>query len=154
MPRNRIVSDTRKVAFYYRASPDRQRILFGGRVSVNETDPVVSGPLLHADMVKIFPELGQTRISHSWCGLVAYTFAELMRVSRRDGVHYAMGYCGWGGAGWRAIAACLGQQVLGVDAGRTAFDGLEFESRPFYTGTPWFLAPSICYYRWRDRRPA
>jgi glycine/D-amino acid oxidase-like deaminating enzyme len=70
---DRIVSDTRKVVFCYRASPDRQPTLFGGRISVSETDPVVSGPLLHADMVKSFPELGQTRISHSWCGLVAYT---------------------------------------------------------------------------------
>ena len=39
MPKNRIVSDTRKVVFYYRASPDQTRILFGGRVSTSETDP-------------------------------------------------------------------------------------------------------------------
>ena len=39
MPQDRIVSDTRKVVFYYRASPDKRRILFGGRVSLNETDP-------------------------------------------------------------------------------------------------------------------
>ena len=32
MPKDRIVSDTRKVVYYYRASPDRRRILFGGRV--------------------------------------------------------------------------------------------------------------------------
>ena len=72
MPRNRIVSDTRKVVFYYRASPDRTRILFGGRVSTDETDPRLSGPLLHADLVALFPELRDVRISHSWCGFVAY----------------------------------------------------------------------------------
>ena len=33
MPKDRIVSDTRKVVYYYRASPDGRRILFGGRVS-------------------------------------------------------------------------------------------------------------------------
>jgi glycine/D-amino acid oxidase-like deaminating enzyme len=48
MPRDRIVSDTRKVVYYYRASPDRSRILFGGRVSHKETDCLVSGALLHA----------------------------------------------------------------------------------------------------------
>jgi glycine/D-amino acid oxidase-like deaminating enzyme len=47
IPRDRIVSDTRKVVFYYRTSRDRRRILFGGRVSLDETDPRVSGPLLH-----------------------------------------------------------------------------------------------------------
>ena len=57
MPKGRIVSDTRKVVYYYRPSPDGQRILFGGRVSHNETDPRVSGPRLHADMAQIFPEL-------------------------------------------------------------------------------------------------
>jgi hypothetical protein len=42
--------------------------------------------------------------------------------------------------------------VLGLPEGRTAFDDLAFQTRPFYTGKPWFLAPSIRYYRWRDRR--
>ena len=30
-------------------------------------------------------------------------------------------------------------------------EGTRFESRPYYTGKPWFLAPSIHYYRIRDR---
>jgi glycine/D-amino acid oxidase-like deaminating enzyme len=55
MPKDRIVSDTRKVVYYYRASPDGHRILFGGRVSFSETDPRISGPLLHAAMIQIFP---------------------------------------------------------------------------------------------------
>ena len=33
LPTDRMVTDTRKVVYYYRASPDRTRILFGGRVS-------------------------------------------------------------------------------------------------------------------------
>lgn len=153
IPKNRIVSDTRKVVYYYRASPDRRRILFGGRVSHAETDPRVSGPLLHADMVQIFPELADTRISHSWCGLVAYTFDELMHVGRHDGMYYAMGYCGAGVGTSSYFGMRIGQQVLGLEEGRTALDGLAFETRPFYTGNPWFLAPSVRYYRWRDSRP-
>jgi len=39
IPKNRIISDTRRVPFYFRATPDRRRILFGGRLSINETDP-------------------------------------------------------------------------------------------------------------------
>ena len=153
IPKNRIVSDTRKVVYYYRASPDRQRVLFGGRVSHKETDPRVSGPLLHADMAAIFPELAATRISHSWCGFVAYTFDELMHVGRHEGMHYAMGYCGAGVGTSSYFGMRIGQQVLGLDEGRTALDGLAFETRPLYTGNPWFLAPSVRYYRWRDSRP-
>jgi glycine/D-amino acid oxidase-like deaminating enzyme len=152
MPKNRIVSDTRKVVYYYRASPDRRRILFGGRVSLNETDPRVSGPMLHAEMVKIFPELARTRISHSWHGLVAYTFDELMHVGRHDGLYYAMGYCGSGVGMGSYLGMRVGQQILGRREGQTALDGLSFQTRPFYTGNPWFLAPSIMYYRWRDNR--
>jgi glycine/D-amino acid oxidase-like deaminating enzyme len=153
IPKNRIVSDTRKVVYYYRASPDRQRILFGGRVSQNETDPRVSAPLLHRDMVQIFPELAPTRVTHSWCGFVAYTFDELMHVGKHDGIHYAMGYCGAGVGTASYFGMRIGQQVLGLPAGRTALDGLAFQTRPFYTGKPWFLGASIRYYRWRDRRP-
>lgn len=151
IPRNRIVSDTRKVVYYYRASPDRRRILFGGRVSLSETDPMLSGPKLHADMVAIFPQLAATKISHSWCGFIAYTFDELMHIGLRDGLYYAMGYCGSGVGMASYCGMRLGQKVLGLGEGRTAFDDLSFQTRPFYTGNPWFLAPSVLYYRWRDR---
>lgn len=152
MPRDRIVSDTRKVVYYYRASPDRKRIVFGGRVSFNETDPRISGPRLHAELVRLFPELKATRVSHTWCGLVAYTFDELMHCGRHDGVYYAMGYCGSGAGMAGYLGTRIGQQVLGRKEGATAFDGIGFQTRPFYTGNPWFLAPSVMYYRWRDGR--
>jgi glycine/D-amino acid oxidase-like deaminating enzyme len=151
MPRDRIVSDTRKVVYYYRASPDGQRILFGGRVSHNETDPKISGPRLHADMTRLFPELATTRISHSWAGFVAYTFDEMMHVGAQDGLYYATGYCGSGAGMAGYLGTRIGQQVLGRKEGETAFDGLPFATRPYYWGKPWFLGPSVAYYRWRDR---
>jgi glycine/D-amino acid oxidase-like deaminating enzyme len=101
-------------------------------------------------MVKVFPELSQVRISHSWSGLVAYTFDELMHVGLHDGLHYAMGYCGAGVGTSSYFGMRIGQQVLGLEQGRTELDGLAFQTRPFYTGNPWFLAPSVRYYRWRD----
>jgi glycine/D-amino acid oxidase-like deaminating enzyme len=152
MPRNRIVSDTRKVVYYYRASPDRRRVLFGGRVSLSESDPRITGPKLHAEMTWIFPELAQARISHSWVGFIAYTFDELAHIGERDGLHYAMGYCGSGVGMASYLGMRLGQQVLGRKEGATALDTVRFQTRPLYTGTPWFLAPSIWYYRWKDSR--
>jgi len=152
-PTNRIVSDTRKVVYYYRPSPDRRRILFGGRVSHQETDPRVSGPKLHAALVRLFPELHNTPISHSWCGFVAYTFDELMHLGKHEGLFYAMGYCGAGVGTSSYFGMRLGQQVLGLSEGRTALDGLPFQTRPLYSGNPWFLAPSVAYYRMRDSLP-
>lgn len=151
-PTDRVVSDTRRVVYYYRASPDRTRVLFGGRVSANETDPAVSGPRLHAQMLKIFPDLDGTRISHSWCGTVAYSFDDLMHTGVRDGMHFAMGYCGSGIAMASWLGMRIGQRVLGKPEGRTAFDGLPFPTRPFYTGTPWFLPALVAAYRLLDER--
>ena len=151
-PKDRIASDTCKVIYYYRASPDRRRIIFGGRVSANETDPRLSGPRLHKDMCRIFPELAGYRISHSWMGTVAYTFDEMAHVGKHDGVHYAMGYCGSGVSMASYLGMRVGQKVLGLSEGVTAFDNLPFPTRPLYHGRPWFLPPLVAWYRWRDRK--
>jgi glycine/D-amino acid oxidase-like deaminating enzyme len=152
-PTPRMITDSRKVVFYYRKSPDGERVLFGGRVSARETDPRVSGPRLHAAMTRLFPELTDVRITHSWCGFVAYTFDELMHTGEHEGVHYAMGYCGSGVgmAGYLGMKA--GLRVLGRPEGRTAFENLPFETRPLYSGNPWFLGPTVHWYRLRDRLP-
>ncbi|MFK7751232.1 MAG: NAD(P)/FAD-dependent oxidoreductase [Sedimentitalea sp.] len=150
-PTGRIASDTRKVVYYYRASPDGQRVLFGGRVSANETDTSISGPKLFADMCQIFPQLAPYGVSHSWMGRVAYTFDELAHTGVHDGIHYAMGYCGSGVSMASYLGKRLGQKVLGQPEGITALDGLTNPTRPFYTGNPWFLPATVAWYRRRDR---
>jgi len=151
MPTDRIISDTRKVVYYYRPSPDRTRILFGGRVCHGETDLSTSASRLRAEMVRLFPALSGTRISHSWMGFVGYTFDSLMHVGNRDGLHYAMGYCGAGVGMASYLGMRVGQQVLGLKEGRTAFDALPFQTRPLYGGAPWFVPPMVLVYRLRDR---
>jgi glycine/D-amino acid oxidase-like deaminating enzyme len=150
-PHTRVMSDSRKLVFYYRLSPDRRRMLFGGRVALKETDPRVSGPALHVAMCKIFPQLKAVRITHSWLGFVAYTFDTLPHVGEHDGLHYAMGYCGSGISLASYCGSAVGSRICGHDDHRTAFDDLKFATRPLYTGDPWFLAPSILYYKLRDR---
>lgn len=153
IPNDRVITDTRKLVVYYRLSPDGTRVLFGGRVSLRETAPHASAGPLRAEMVRRFPELAQTMLSHSWMGFVGFTFDYLPHIGRHDGIHYAMGYCGSGVSLASYLGTRIGQQVLGRDEGRTALDQVAFESRPYYWGYPWFLAPSIRYYRWRDAQP-
>ena len=150
MPTERVVSDSRKVVYYYRASPDRTRILFGGRVTNGEADLRKSGKLLHRELVRLFPELAGVGISHSWNGFVAYTFDTLAHIGCHEGVHYAMGYCGSGVSMASYLGTRIGQQVLGRPEGRTALDAVRFPTRPLYTGTPWFLGPTVAFYRLRD----
>tara|TARA_B100002003_G_scaffold158070_1_gene146726 strand:+ start:177 stop:1526 length:1350 start_codon:yes stop_codon:yes gene_type:complete len=151
-PKNRAVVDTCKIVYYYRSSPDRTRVLFGGRVSADEIDPSISGPILKRDMCRIFPELENCKLTHSWTGTVAFSFDKLMHIGQHKGIHYAMGYCGSGVAMASYLGMRLGQQSLGEKIGSTAFDNLKFQTRPFYTGRPWFLPAMVRWYRWRDQR--
>lgn len=150
-PTNRIVSDTCRVVYYYRLAPDRTRVLFGGRVSATETDPRKSAPKLHQDLCRIFPQLQNFRISHSWAGTVAYTFDTLAHTGTHDGMYYAMGYCGSGVSMASYLGMRAGLKILGEKSGNTAFDDLPFPTRALYHGRPWFLPPVVSWYRWRDK---
>lgn len=153
-PTDRVVTDTRKVVCYYRTSPDGRRVIFGGRVSAYETEAALSSPALYENMCRLFPGLRGSKITHSWSGTVAYTFDELAHIGVHDGIHYSMGYCGSGVSTASYFGMRLGQKVLGRKEGQTAFDGLGFPTRPFYTGKPWFLPATVAWYRWRDARDA
>jgi glycine/D-amino acid oxidase-like deaminating enzyme len=152
IPNNRVVTDSRKVVFYYRLSEDRERMLFGGRVAAKEIDPLISAPRLHRRMSQVFPELAATKISRSWGGFIAYTFDALPHLGQHvDGIHYCMGYCGSGVSLAPYFGTRLAQQLLGKPEGRTALDGLTFQTRPLYSGNPWFIPAAIAYYQLRDR---
>ncbi len=151
MPTHRAIADTRKVIYYYRPSADRTRIIFGGRVTGGETDTLRSGALLHRDLVQLFPELSRYKVSHTWMGFIGYTFDDLAHVGKHKGIHYSLGYCGSGVAMASYLGTRVAQQMMGKEEGKTAFDGLRFQTRPFYTGKPWFLSASVAAFRLRDR---
>ena len=150
-PGDRIASDTCKVVYYYRATPDRKRVLFGGRVSASETDLNTSAKRLYNDMCRIFPDLKDIKISHSWSGKVAYSFDEMAHTGVHDGIHYALGYCGSGVSMASYLGMRAGQKVLGLKEGITAFDDLRHPTRPLYTGKHWLLPAAVSYYRWQDK---
>ena len=150
IPRGRNVVDSRRIVVYFRPSPDNERIIFGGRAALAETDPLACVPRLQAMMRRIFPQLQSVRATHAWVGWVAYTFDTMPHLGQRNGLYYCMGYCGQGVPLAPYFGKKVGQQMLGLAEGRTAIDDLPFPSRPFYFGTPWFLAPSVWTYRTLD----
>jgi glycine/D-amino acid oxidase-like deaminating enzyme len=150
IPRGRNIVDSRRVVVYFRPSADGERIIFGGRAALAEKDPLACVPRLRRMMGRIFPQLKSVRVSHAWVGWVAYTFDTLPHLGRHDGIYYCMGYCGQGVPLAPYFGKRIGQQMLGLEEGRTALDGLPFPSRPYYHGKPWFLAPSVFAYRLID----
>jgi glycine/D-amino acid oxidase-like deaminating enzyme len=143
IPQGRNVSDTRRVVVYYRPSPDGERIVFGGRASLDERDPLGCVPRLRSMMTQVFPQLESVGIAHAWAGWVAYTFDTLPHLGQRDGLYYCMGYCGQGVALAPYFGRRIGQQIADQPEGATALDSLPFPTRPYYFGSPWFLAPAI-----------
>lgn len=159
MPRRMMCSETRKLHYYYRPSPDGTRILFGGRDGTIAGDPAWPTEALRRALVSIFPVLDDVAIEQSWFGHVAMNRDMIPRVFARHGRRYAAGYCGSGvvWARWAGQKAAL--QVLGDDAGRTALDGRPPAAVPLFNGTPWFMPAVFAWMTAQDamaarRRPA
>ncbi|MBT6274446.1 MAG: FAD-binding oxidoreductase [Chromatiales bacterium] len=145
------MSNTQRVLFYYRPSPDYQRVIFGGRASFRETTERESSVTLHRYMCEVFPSLRDVKITHGWMGNVAFTFDHLPHMGMHDGMHYCMG-CNGSGV---QMMSFLGRQIALKILGRTnrlcGFDDLPFQTRPLYNGNPWFLPVVGNWYRLRDR---
>ena len=150
VPHGRMIVDSYRVLSYYRLSPDGTRVLYGGRASFRRATARQAAPHLHAMMVRVWPELAHTRVTHAWTGNVAFTFDHVPHMGVHEGVHYAAG-CQGSGVG---MATYLGYQtalkIAGKAASPCAFDGLPFPTRATYTGDPWFLPIVGSYYRLRD----
>jgi glycine/D-amino acid oxidase-like deaminating enzyme len=141
LPAGRLVNDTRKLAYAFRASPDRRRLLVGGRaLQVDRVDPVAIARQLKKALVQVFPTLANTSISHAWEGRVGFTFDRIPHIGKRGRVHHALGCNGSG----IVMSSYLGRRTAEmVLAGRTTslFAGQDLPSRPYYHGIPWFMPP-------------
>jgi glycine/D-amino acid oxidase-like deaminating enzyme len=151
MPRLCPVIDTRRVIQFARPTPDHDAILFGGRARFTPVGADESVRILYEQMTGMFPDLAGVKVTHAWSGLMGFTFDFLPKLGVHDGVHYALG-CN-GGAGI-VMMSWLGRKmasgILGTANRASAFEGLPFQSRPFYTGAPWFIPIVGTYYRLRD----
>lgn len=151
MPRRMMCSETRKLSYYFRPSPDGTRILFGGRDGTISGDPQWPTDNLRRSLADVFPELSEVGISHSWFGHVAMNRDMIPRIFTRHGRRYAAGYCGSGvvWARWAGQKAAL--QVLGDPAGVSALDFRPPAAVPFFDGRPWFMPAVFSWYKLRDR---
>jgi len=149
IPRNRMVFDTKKFLVYFRLTPDN-RLLFGGRTSFRGHDDGTAAKVLTSWMRGVFPQLGDTAVDYAWSGSVAFTFDQMPRVGRREGVAFSGGYCGHGVANGLYLGAELARAMTGkADA---PFTDLGHPTVPFYRKRAWFLPIAGAYYRLVDWR--
>ena len=130
IPKARVVSDTRQIGNYFRLTPDRKRVLFGGRVTFTEANSKSGSEVLYQQMTKVFPQLADAKVSHTWVGYVAYTTDICPHIGVHQNLYYAMGYCGSGITLSSYFGMKIGQKLLGTNDGKTAFDDLNFRPWP------------------------
>lgn len=149
-PNNRSHGGTDRLVFYYRTSPDRKRLLFGGRALSYQDNPQEYYRFLKYNMSKLFPQLENVKISHAWSGLVAYSFDHIPHLGLQNGMYYAMGYCGSGVARANYLGHKIALQMLGKD-GTTGFDSFDFPTKMLYQGNPWFMPYLLRWHSLADK---
>jgi glycine/D-amino acid oxidase-like deaminating enzyme len=151
MPKSVMCSETRKLHYYYRPSPDGRRILFGGRDGTIAGDPTWPTENLRRALTDVFPILNDVEITHTWYGHVAMNRDMIPRIFSKDGIRYAAGYCGSGVVWARWAGQKAARQVLGVPDADSALDFRPPPAVPFFNGTAWFMPGVFAWLSLQDR---
>jgi gamma-glutamylputrescine oxidase len=148
---NAAVSDMNWVLDYFRLAAD-QRLLFGGRVSYSARSASGVAAATRARMLKVFPQLADTRVAYNWGGFVDITMNRAPHFGRlAPNVYFLQGFSGHG----VALAGIAGELVADAIAGTAErFDVFaRIPHHDFPGGTilrrP-ALALAMLYYRLRD----
>jgi gamma-glutamylputrescine oxidase len=146
------MSDTRFVINYWKLSADR-RLLFGGGESYSSRFPRDIRSFVRPHMLRIYPELADTRIDYGWGGTLAITRSRMPafgRISPR--IYHAHGYSGHG----VPIATLAGRLLAEAVAGTAErFDVMAGVPTPAFPGGTFLRWPGLVlgmlYYSLRDR---
>ncbi|MCB8966723.1 MAG: FAD-binding oxidoreductase [Ardenticatenaceae bacterium] len=148
-PNGRAFFDSRRSLHYFRLTPDGRLLLSGRTHWTLDGDPIDSAKYLCTQMAKTFPMLRDIPITHSWSGQLGMTFDGLPRLGRGAGVHYALGYNGYG----VAMATYLGTELgllLSRQKTHSPFLELPHQRKFYYRKRPWFLPMAITGLRLLD----
>jgi gamma-glutamylputrescine oxidase len=144
------VADTNFILDYFRRTADN-RLLFGGGANYSTLEPADVGSFMKKNMLKVFPQLRDVKISHAWGGFIAITSNRLPDCGQLSPTtFYAHGYSGQG----VALAGMYGKLIAEAIRGTAErFDLLaRIKHLPFPGGavrTP-LLVAAMLFYRLRD----
>jgi glycine/D-amino acid oxidase-like deaminating enzyme len=148
-PKGRMLWDSKWFLNYFRLTPDG-RMLWGGRNNLSTSmDLGQSARILRQGMLRVFPQLADVPVTHSWSGHLGLTFDLMPHLGRVDGVHFALGYGGHGLHTALLLGRELGRLLTG-EISSSIFEQIPHPTYFFYRGTPWFMPLAEAYYRYRD----
>ena len=146
------VCDTNFVVNYYRLSSD-YRLLFGGGETYTTKFPNDIASFVKPHMLRVFPQLENTKIQYGWGGKLAISRNRLPVFGRLEkDYYYALGYSGQG----LALATLFGKVISeAISETVSDFDVLARLPRKTFPGgvrLRWpILAAAMTYYSLRDR---
>ena len=158
-PRNRMIYDSKNYLYYYRLTPDR-RMLFGGRAAFfPETASTIrrSADLLRQGMLRVYPQLRNTKIDYVWGGTLDFAFDVMPHAGQLDGLYFSLGYAGHGVAMSTYLGDKIAQSIRSnrtpdSHTGKNPFAAIPFPGAPLglYDGRPWFLPLAGAWYKLLD----
>jgi glycine/D-amino acid oxidase-like deaminating enzyme len=148
LPGGTVVSDTRKLLYYFRLDGDG-RFIIGGRGSATDTvSPRVYSSLRDV-AVRMYPALSGVPWPYRWYGRVGITRDWLPHLAEvAPGVWAVLGYCGRGVAMATTMGLVLGDMLHGGH--RLAYPAAALKPIPLHALRQPALQAGIAYYRLRD----
>jgi gamma-glutamylputrescine oxidase len=148
---NAAVSDMNWVLDYFRRSAD-SRLLFGGRVNYSGLKSFDAPGATRARMVRVFPQLAETRIDYAWGGHVDITLNRAPHFGRlAPNVYFLQGFSGHGIALTGIAGKLVAEAISGTAARFDVFARIPHANFPGGAGLrrP-ALVLAMLWYRLRD----
>jgi gamma-glutamylputrescine oxidase len=151
-PQDLAVCDPNFVLEYFRLSADK-RLLFGGRCNYFGSDPKQIEAMLTPKMLRIYPQLANTRIDYAWGGTIGVTVNRVPQLGKlSDNVYFSQGYSGHGvnvtHLAGRIMADAVGGTMESMDIFANikpvAFPGIRSLEKPIVT-------LGMMYFQMKDR---
>lgn len=146
------VADSKFVVNYWRLSQDR-RLLFGGRETYRYQFPSDIKSFVRTSMLRVYPQLEETRVAYGWGGTLAITRSRLPHFARiAPNALSASGYSGHG-VSLAVLAGKLAAEAIAGQAER--FDTFASIPTARFPGGALLRRPSLIlgmlWYGLRDR---
>jgi glycine/D-amino acid oxidase-like deaminating enzyme len=142
IPKRRMIFDYKHYLNYFRLWENR--MIFGGRAAFfPETSSTIqrSAEILRREMIRVYPQLKDTKIEYVWGGTLDFAFDMMTHVGEVDGIYYSLGYAGHGVAMATYLGKTVAEAMLKGDIKQHPFASFSFPDAPLglYDGFPWFL---------------
>ena len=146
------LSDSQFVVNYWKLSADN-RLLFGGGETYRERFPDDIAKLVRPYLLKRYPQLAHTKITHAWGGRLAITRNRLPHVGHVDGqIYFAQGFSGHGLSMGTYSGYAIARAIGGDSEMLNPLMELNTKAFPGGKALRWpIMAAGMLYYSLRDK---